>query len=682
VKPIPNLAFWLQLLVLLAAGTAVVTLLAALAAGRVSSGTGRRSVWRAALLALLVLFGVEITGTAGALTDWLHSESRAHEPAQEPTITQASESAARPPGHDEQSDPEPPQDVPEARPESGADEGAVWWPGLVWLVGATLVAGRAVLARLLLLVFRWKRRAVVDPDLQKRVRSVAERLGLRRRVRILESESLRGPVAFGIVWPTIALPARFADEHTHAQQEAMLAHELGHLAAHDPAWHLFADLLAALQWWHPLAWWLRRQLATASEAAADEASLVVADGPSLLAACLVELGGRLADRRAGAWLPMAGGFRSALGRRVQRLLGLGGQAWRPPGRLVLALVLILGPPALVAVAVLSTAWARSRVFAEGVMPMQTGKQTWPRSLAALVLVAALGSADDRPAVAQPTAPGGEQPPAKRIDKEVPPQEGGRDAGNPDDPKVRELTEQLREAEATLAAALDRLNAKRKVREELRRVEADPATQTKKVEKEIQDLEVQLKQLAADREVLVGRLLQLKEKREESKKPHLKVFRLNFRDPGEVRDVLEKLLPWGEEEAGPGRSRMPMGGGGMGFRPPWHLAVDGRTRCLIVRGSARDLQLAADLVALLDVPADKPLPRVKNFRAFRLQHAKPEAVAKILENLDINATLAPAPQARILVVAGSEATLKEVAEVLDAVDVEVPEKKPEIPEKKP
>jgi beta-lactamase regulating signal transducer with metallopeptidase domain len=179
-------------------------------------------------------------------------------------------------------------------------------------MGLLLVAGRVVVANLLLLWFRRRHAETRSTVLVSQVERVAARLGLHRRVRILEGARLSGPVAFGVFRPTLALPASFTDDFDAAQQEGMLAHELAHLAARDPCWHLLADLLSALWWWHPLVWWARHQLNSASEAAADEASLIVADGPGVLASCLVALGAQLVERGQPGWLRMAGsGFRSA-----------------------------------------------------------------------------------------------------------------------------------------------------------------------------------------------------------------------------------------------------------------------------------------------------------------------------------------------------------------------------------
>jgi type II secretory pathway component GspD/PulD (secretin) len=91
--------------------------------------------------------------------------------------------------------------------------------------------------------------------------------------------------------------------------------------------------------------------------------------------------------------------------------------------------------------------------------------------------------------------------------------------------------------------------------------------------------------------------------------------------------------------------------------------------LIVRGSAQDLQTATNLVAMLDQPDDKPLPRVENFRAFKLKYADAQEVTAILHTLDVKALIAPAPKAKVLIVSGPESSMKEIAEIIEAVDVE-------------
>jgi hypothetical protein len=755
VNPTPTLAMWLQTLLVLAAGAAIVMGLAAFVSWKVRSGAGRRAIWQAATLGLAVLFLGEMSGLGASLCTWLTrtpSSSREEilspdvpaaglgrpyaEFADPATVPQAEEIEDKPVPDTPSFAAEAPSLAAEVRP------AAVWWPGVVWLLGAAAVGTRACLARLLLVLFRRRHGPSADTELQRRVAAVAARLGLRRSVLVLEADGLRCPAAFGIVWPTVAVPSRFTEEFTPAQQEAMLAHEIGHLALGDPAWHQLADLVVALWWWHPLAWWVRHRLRAASELAADEASVVVVDGPGVLAGCLVELGGRLAGVREGAWVRMAGsGFRSSLGRRVERLMRLDGGAWQPAGRLRRGVFLTLASAALLAAALLSTAWARSQAFPEGDVAMQTVNRSWRRSLAAMALVAALGPTSDA-ALGGPQPGGGgsgggpgvalpDQPSGQGL--------GGGARGDKDDKekstsKQQTLEKQLADLDVELAALEAKVTALQELRRKLREVEAQPGKQTEKVESQLKSLQEKATQLGESKAAVEAQIAALQEKKAEAATPRIKVFRLQHRDAEEVRDVLAKLLPLGEGAAGgdagggammggfggprggsgmmPPGGMMPGGGGrpgggrsggmGSGMGPPggappgmggtagfgggagsggmmgmggsgqvhgWRLAVDGRTNCLVVRGSEHDLQMASDLVAMLDLPEGKPMPRLKNIRAFKLKFADPEQVAMMLQALEINATIAPAPKATLLIVSGSEAAMKEVAEVIEAVDVQ-------------
>ena len=282
--------------------------------------------------------------------------------------------------------------------------------GLAWMTGAGVVLGRVMFSRITFGMLWWKRRRVTDAGLLNSVEKLAKLLNVGRRVRLLESPRFAGPVAFGIFKPVIGLPADFGVKFNAAQQETMLAHELAHLAGLDPAWYLVADLLAAALWWHPLVWWSRARLHVESELAADEASLLVANGPAVLAECLVELGARLVQPRSFGRMGVAGnGFRSGLGRRVERLVNLEGDSWRPPHRVYCGAAKMLGPMMLAATAILCIAWAAPEALTKG-KNMKTMQQTWKRSAAAFALMAALGS-DNPNAAADGLAPPASAPPA-------------------------------------------------------------------------------------------------------------------------------------------------------------------------------------------------------------------------------------------------------------------------------
>ena len=448
----PLWSFWFPLLALLAAEVGIIAALVAAAQGLSPSAGWRRTFCQAGLVAVLVLSVGELSGAARQAAGRLRGndgtlrapallpEGGVPRQAGAPSLGGGGE-VPRPPRPSALSrrlsagaTPAGPSGIGApgsaghgrsvsagagaqagAKPARAGAPGAVaeyapgelpagFWLVLIWGTGALAVGGRACLAHCALVLFRLRRRQAAERAVVERMAQLARALGLRRRVRVMISGRLAGPIAFGWIWPTLALPAGFAARLDRAKQEAVLLHELAHVAAHDSAWGLLADAAAAVWWWHPAVWWLRRQSQLASELAADEASLLVADGPRALAECLVQFGARLLQRPIAGQIPVAG-FRSHLGRRVQRLMRLEGGRWSPPRRLPAALARSIGAAAAAAAVVVCSAWAAPREFVKG-DTMKNIQQNWRQSLAAFAFLAAVNGPDAlaREVQSQPAAP--------------------------------------------------------------------------------------------------------------------------------------------------------------------------------------------------------------------------------------------------------------------------------------
>jgi beta-lactamase regulating signal transducer with metallopeptidase domain len=668
---------WLEALGRMALGGSVLVVLAALLVRWLPSAVGQRTLWRAVVAGLAIL----LLGEAGGLSDWFAEKlarCSGHEADPEggrlaPRVgtLSRSESATLLPGASGDAPLLEAESAPSGQSEAGeAAENGVWWPGALWLAGTLILLLRGLLGRGLLIVFRVRHSASEDPALLRRVRAVAERLHYRRCVCVLEVPGLCGPVAFGIVRPTVAVPADFTHRFDASRQEVMLAHELAHLAARDPAWLLLADLVVSLWWWQPLAWWARQCLRSSAETAADESSLVIADGPALLASCLVELGTRLAAPGSTGWLGMAGNsFRSGLGRRVERLLRL--RCLHPTqSRLRVRLGMLLAVAVLWGCAVFSTAWVRGQALEEGDRPMGSMQRSWRRSLAATFLLAVLAPANDVTPADEPPAP---------------PAAGAAEPG-----KSPELDQEIQKLK-TKIIDLDVL------RTALRQRTVGDSTPIKELDKQIADLEAQKERL----------LIEQQEKALHEK--HIRVFRLKHVKPGEVREALERLLgaPSGPPpgSGGPLPGGMPGMPGGPGMGPPgmmgprgaggkmppmmpgpggmmgrgaggaespdWRLTVDERTRSIIIRASRQDLQRAADVIALLDLPAGKAVTKAKNMRSFKLKHAQAAKIAVILDELGLDARVLALTETNRVIVAGTEAAVKEAAELIEQLDVDSP-----------
>jgi beta-lactamase regulating signal transducer with metallopeptidase domain len=313
----PDFTFWSHLLATVGIEVCCLAALGFVAQRFLRPALWQRAVWQMTVICLLLLPASEWSGLGRGAAGIVFAQKRVVESAPASGFTSfKSEVPARP------------VEV-KLNPPPAAAGPAVWWPGWVWLAGTVVIVGRMAAAQVLLLALRLRREKISTHSLRERVVSLAKRLGLRRKVSLLLMPKAISPMAFGILRPSIGLPPGFETKLSATEQEAVLAHELAHLAALDPLWFLLADCASALLWWHPLAWWARRSLHVSAELAADEATALVPEGPDALAKCLVALGKDMTAARGWGWVGINGGFRSNLGKRVERLTRMSGGASRP-----------------------------------------------------------------------------------------------------------------------------------------------------------------------------------------------------------------------------------------------------------------------------------------------------------------------------------------------------------------
>jgi beta-lactamase regulating signal transducer with metallopeptidase domain len=311
-----SLSNWTRLLVWISSETILLVAGAAVLQACLRSPRARRTTWRAAVSAVALVLIVELSGLREEFAGPDVKQSRLAITAMvlPPSAQQIGADNRRAEA--------------QIAPATRLGLSLVSWPAWIWLAGTLLLLARFFLARVWL-ALRRRAAAPADPETLGLIARWQTSFGL-RRVQSQVWPGLRGPVAFGIFRPTIALPPDFAARFSSAEREAMLAHELAHLAAHDPFWLMVSDTALALAWWHPLVWWARCKLQFANETAADEASALIPGGAHALAECLVRLGRELTAPGPARALGIAGnGPRSQLAARVERLLR-GPRIWQPP----------------------------------------------------------------------------------------------------------------------------------------------------------------------------------------------------------------------------------------------------------------------------------------------------------------------------------------------------------------
>ena len=126
----------------------------------------------------------------------------------------------------------------------------------------------------LVLSLRLKRRATAirDSKVLTLVSKNAQTMRTKRSPRLAESEFLSVPVTVGVVRPAILLPPGWR-EWDEGESDAVIAHEMSHVARWDALVDCSALLHRSIFWFSPLSWHLVRCLRDLAEQASDEAAL-------------------------------------------------------------------------------------------------------------------------------------------------------------------------------------------------------------------------------------------------------------------------------------------------------------------------------------------------------------------------------------------------------------------------
>jgi len=144
---------------------------------------------------------------------------------------------------------------------------------LVWGIGFCVFAARLAAGLIGLRRIASTARALYDSESARMAQEICLRMGIRRDLRILESDQpLTMPVTWGALRPTILLPVSATNWLIDCKQNVLL-HEIAHVARMDWVFQILAEFVKAAYWFHPLAWIAAARLRRESEQASDDCVL-------------------------------------------------------------------------------------------------------------------------------------------------------------------------------------------------------------------------------------------------------------------------------------------------------------------------------------------------------------------------------------------------------------------------
>ncbi len=197
-----------------------------------------------------------------------------------------------------------------------------------YAVPAAILLVITLLALMRLIALRARADVLVDGHWLSAMARAQRRMGFKHGTALLTSNELASPISWGLMRPVILLNTRAVEAAGEA--EAIISHELAHVARLDWAKLLLARVATALFWFNPLVWVLAREAHQLREEAADDAVLAADIADTDYAELLVGV----ARHECSGLLLGAHGVapsKSSLARRVARVLD-GASARAPVAR--------------------------------------------------------------------------------------------------------------------------------------------------------------------------------------------------------------------------------------------------------------------------------------------------------------------------------------------------------------
>lgn len=204
------------------------------------------------------------------------------------------------------------------------------WMSLLYMAGVLIMLLRIALAVCSGYRLQQLARSVQDAEVICAVSRIAMQLGLQTTPLVAYCHRIATPVVIGFFKPTILLPVSLATQLTPDELSAILSHELAHLRRFDLIVNLLQRIVESLLFFHPVVWWISRQISTERENCCDDVATATGlDNVQYASAllrmaelCLPKYRERFAQQ-IGA-LSATGTHPSQLSRRVERLLTMHG----------------------------------------------------------------------------------------------------------------------------------------------------------------------------------------------------------------------------------------------------------------------------------------------------------------------------------------------------------------------
>lgn len=130
---------------------------------------------------------------------------------------------------------------------------------------------------------------VISKIWERKLQVLGNRLGIQKKIKIMESVMIETPMVIGHFKPVILFPVGMYTGLSVQQIEAVIAHELAHIQRNDWLVNLVQSVIETIFFFHPAAWWLSSKIKEEREKACDDIAIALTGDPLTYVKALTEI---------------------------------------------------------------------------------------------------------------------------------------------------------------------------------------------------------------------------------------------------------------------------------------------------------------------------------------------------------------------------------------------------------
>jgi len=163
---------------------------------------------------------------------------------------------------------------------------------------------------------------LINEEWWAKIRSFKNQLKIEKKVQIFLSKHIKEPITFGHFKPVILLPFSLITGFDTAAVETVILHELAHIKRHDYLVNLGQSIIEIILFYHPLVWWLSKDIRELREHCCDDLVLSLGDNRATYVETLTALQWQKVGGITNRLSLSASGGDAGFTRRIKRMFGV------------------------------------------------------------------------------------------------------------------------------------------------------------------------------------------------------------------------------------------------------------------------------------------------------------------------------------------------------------------------